>query len=139
MKSIYLFLILALPAFAQTAKLEGDPNPEPKFVNAKLETVSAANGLKATFDQALQRTAPHWIGYTVAAIPGHRFICCFDSYDGWKQRNGCCSGCRLEREGGSFVNSTGGTCVSDTPSRAIFVLFRAENGRVGRIRPYTPD
>jgi HEAT repeat protein len=136
---ILAVLLLSAVAFAQTTKLEGDPNPEPKFINAKLEYASAANGLKPVFDQAVQRAGAHWIGYSVPAVPKSRFICCFDSYDGWRQRNGCCSGCRLEREGGTFVNSDGGTCVNPEPVRAILVLFRAENGQVGKIRPYTPD
>jgi hypothetical protein len=139
MLRLLTLFVLASITFAQTAKLEGDPNPEPKFVNAKLEYASAANGLKPVFDQAVRRAGAHWIGYAVPAVPKSRFICCFDSYDGWKQRNGCCSGCRLEREGGTFVNSDGGTCVNPDPIGAILVLFRAENGGVGKIRPYTPD
>jgi HEAT repeats len=139
MSRILIALILAVSAFAQV-KLEGDPNPQPKLVNAKLETVSAASGLKPAFDAAVRRSGPHWIGYSVASVPKSHFICCFDSWDRWKETSGCCSGCKLEREGGnSFINSNGGTCVNQEPQKAVLVLFRADSGTVSRIRSFTPD
>lgn len=136
---ILFALILSSFCIAQTVKLEGDPNPEPKFVNAKLEQASAASGLKPAFDAALRRGGPHWIGYSVASTGKSHFICCFDSYENWRQTAGCCSGCKLEREGGSFFNSTGGTCVNPEPQKAVFVLFRVDGGEVQKIRPFTPD
>lgn len=139
MSRILIALILAVSAFAQV-KLEGDPNPQPKLVNAKLETASAASGLKPTFDTAVGRSGPHWIGYSVASVPKSHFICCFDSYENWQHNAGCCSGCKLEREGGnSFINSNGGTCVNQEPQKAVLVLFRADSGTVSRIRSFTPD
>jgi hypothetical protein len=140
MKRILFALILSSLCAAQAVKLEGDPNPQPKLVNAKLETVSAASGLKSAFDTAVRRTGPHWIGYSVASVPKSHFICCFDSWDRWKETSGCCSGCKLEREGGSsFVNSDGGTCVNQEPQKAVLVLFRADSGNITKIRPFTPD
>jgi hypothetical protein len=139
MSRILLALILAASCFAQV-KLEGDSNPQPKLVNAKLETVSAASGLQSAFDAAVRRNGPHWIGYSVESVPKSHFICCFDSWDRWKETAGCCSGCKLEREGGSnFFNSDGGTCVSQEPQKAVLVLFRADSGNVTKIRPFTPD
>jgi HEAT repeat protein len=140
MSRILLALILTAAAFSQNVKLEGDPNPQPKLVNAQLETVSAASGLKTVFDTAVRRSGPHWIGYSVASVPKSHFICCIDSWDRWKETSGCCSGCKLERDGGSnFINSDGGTCVNQEPQKAVFVLFRADNGEVGKIRSFTPD
>jgi hypothetical protein len=139
MPRIFLALFLGATAFAQTVKLEGDSNPQPNFVNAKLETASAVSGLKAAFDAAVRRSGPHWIGYSVPSVPKSHFICCFDSWDRWKETSGCCSGCKLEREGGNFFNSNGGTCVNAEPQKAVFVLFRADNGDVTKIRPFTPD
>jgi HEAT repeat protein len=139
MGRILIGLILASLCAAQTVKLEGDPNPQPKFVNAKLETASAESGLKSAFDAAVRRSGPHWIGYSVPSVPKSRFICCFDSWDRWKETSGCCSGCKLEHEGGSFFNSDRGTCVNQEPQKAVLVLFRADGGTVTKIRPFTPD
>jgi HEAT repeat protein len=139
MGRILFTLILSSLCAAQAVKLEGDPQPDPKLVNAKLETATAMPNLKSAFDSAVSRTGVHWIGYSVSIVQKPHFICCFDSLADWKQKTGCCSGCRLEREGGSFFNSTGGTCVNSDPPKALFVLFRVESNRVGKIRPFTPD
>jgi hypothetical protein len=139
MKRIFLALIiLTATAFAQV-KLEGDPQPDPKLVNAKLETVAATPNLKSAFDAAVAHVGVHWIGYSVPIVQKPHFICCFDSLADWKQKTGCCSGCKLEREGGSFFNSSSGTRVNSDPPKAVFVLFRVENNHVGKVRPFTPD
>lgn len=138
MYRILLILFLGASVFPQI-KLEGDPQPDPKLINAKLETVAATPNLKSAFDIAVSRAGTHWIGYSVPIVQKPHFICCFDSPADWKQKTGCCSGCKLEREGGSFFNSNSGTCVNSDPPKAVFVLFRVENNRVDKIRPFTPD
>jgi hypothetical protein len=133
-----LLLALALPAAAQV-KLEADPNPQPKLVNAQLQTASAKDGLRAAFDVAMKQSGRHWIGYAVPTLPRPRFMCCFD-FQNWKNSTGCCSGCRLENEHNSVFNSDGGTCVDQhQPPTHVFVLFRAEEQKVTRIRTFTPD
>ena len=134
-------LILALGAttLAQI-KLEGDSAPPPQVVNAKMETISAASGFRNLFDQAVKRSGPHWIGYSVAATPKSRMICCFENFRQAQHVSGSdCLGCKLEKNNGHFVNSGDGHDMSRAPSRAVFVLYRADQGEVMRIRTFTPD
>jgi hypothetical protein len=72
-------------------------------------------------------------------VPKSRFICCFDSWERWKETSGCCSGCKLEGDNSNFFNSDGGTCVNAEPQKAVLVLFRADSGEVTKIRSFTPD
>lgn len=136
MSRLFLILILSTFCAAQAVKLEGET--EPRFINAKVEAVATQAGLRGAFDKAVSTGGARWIGYSVPTTARSRFICCFDNWDQWKQR-GCCSGCRLEREGGSFFNSNDGACVSSTPPTSVIVLFRAEAGSIKKIRAFTPD
>jgi hypothetical protein len=140
MYRILLILVVSSLTFAQV-KVEGDPDPKPLVKNAKLETVNASQDFTRVFDQAVKRAGAHWIGYKVATTPKSRLICCFDSFRELKNAgNKCCFGCKLERESGSsFFNSDKGSCTDQTPARAAFVLFRADQGQVQKIRTFTPD
>src|SRR5271155_3374389 len=130
-----LLLVLSTFTVAQV-KLEGPP--EPKLVNAKLQSLSAGSGLAATIDNFVrQHTAPAWVGYAVPTQDRSRLICCFDQ---WNNSNmNCCSGCKLEGGNHGNYDSTRGTCVRSDPPTHIFVLIRIEGGAVTKVRPYTPD
>ena len=132
---ILLIAILTLCASAQV-KLEGAP--EPAFVDAKLQRLSASSGFEPTVTNLIaQHQAAAWIGYAVPIVNKPRLICCFDSMV--RARTGCCSGCRLESRDGSFFDSTGGDCVRAEPPTHVIVMARIEAGRVQKLRPYTPD
>ena len=134
-----LIFALGTTTFAQI-KLEGDGAPPPQVVHAKMENISAASGFKNVFDQAVKRSGPHWIGYSVAATPKSRMICCFENLRQAQHVNGRdCLGCKLEKNDGHFMNSGDGHDLSRAPSRAVYVLYRADQGRVMRIRTFTPD
>jgi hypothetical protein len=107
------------------------------FVNARLETRSAAGGLEPAFRAAVATArAPVWIAYEVPTEGRHQ-MCCWDSTDSVGLG---CPGCRLEGHGSFVVGDRDHR--SDRPlslegDGTILVLFRAEQGRVGRIRSYS--
>jgi HEAT repeat protein len=77
-----------------------------------------------------------WIGYAVPIVDGKQRMCCGNWSDG-----GCCGGCRLETgsdEGTSMSTRGRGAVKLEGPSR-FYVLFRAGNGRVEKIRAYSED
>jgi hypothetical protein len=136
MKRALIIFAFAATSLAQV-KLEGPPQPQLQNANV---VEKRAPQLQPMIDTLLKEGGqPFWIGYAVPMINKPRFICCFDSWDDFKRKNGCCSGCRLEKRGGSFFNSDGGTCVSKTPPTHFFVLLRIADGGVDRVQPFTPD
>jgi hypothetical protein len=114
-------LLSAAAAWAQPARI----------VNAQLQTRSAAAGLEGEFRSLVSGLAqPGWIGYTVLAVPGEHRMCCHDSDD-------CCGPCRLEgRSPGSKI-SRNDDLVRLEGSASLLVLFRAEAGRVQKIRTFS--
>ncbi len=133
---ILAILLVSATALAQV-KLEGPPQPQ--FQNANVVEKMAPQLQQAVDELSKQSGQPFWIGYAVPMVNKPRFICCFDSMDDFRRKNGCCSGCKLERQGGSFFNSDGGTCVNQTPPTHFFVLLRIAGGGVDRVQPFTPD
>lgn len=123
-----------------TLAAAGGAQPPPQLVNAQLKVAPPGADLQKSVDGLVRshKTAA-WIGYSVPTIPKPRFICCFDDLNQRVKLKGCCSGCRLEGRDSSYYNSTGGTCVPHDPAREIYLLFRAENGEVTRVRTATPD
>jgi HEAT repeat protein len=126
-------LLLLLTSFCAAQK--------PNISNAKLQEVSAASGLKPTFDSIVQKQeSPAWIGYRIAAVPKERTMCCFDSWDGSQgMANKCCGGCKLESGKGSSFNGTVSDCSPPEPFQYSFVLFRVENKQIRKVRNYSPD
>lgn len=115
---------------------------QPRVVNTKIETRSAAGGLEKEFRAIVaSQTSPAWVGYGVPMIPGERQMCCFNNNDGYA-RGGCCN---LEgRDTGISINSSdrgsisGGTVKLEGP-QTMFVLFRLEQKKVDKIRMYSDD
>jgi hypothetical protein len=130
-------LLIAACSLAAQVKLEGPP--QPTFTDANV-VQKLAPQLQPAIDTLLKQSGqPFWIGYAVPMVNKPRFICCFDSISDLQRKEGCCSGCRLEKRGGSFFNSDGGTCVSKRPPTHFFVLLRVADGGVDRLQPFTPD
>jgi hypothetical protein len=102
-----------------------------RVVNARVQTHAAEAGLRAVFDPLAAAAGPAWIGYAMPALGRHR-MCCYRSMDDIGKAT---PGCRLENEGGTFNVSD-----SDDEGRALedagefVVLFRAQGGRIGRVR-----
>ena len=86
----------------------------PPIQNAQLETRSAAAGLESSMRQflAVAQPDPFWVGYTVPAVPGRRETC-------W-----------------SGLHSA--TVHLDGP-KEFYILYRIADGRLDRIRTFSPD
>ena len=118
-------------AFAATTDAPG------RLVNARVETRSAAGGLEPAFRAAVAAArAPAWIGYAVPTEGRHQ-MCCWDSTD---EVGLGCPGCRLEGRGSFSVRGDrdrSDRTLSLEGDETILVLFRAEQGRLDRIRTYS--
>jgi len=113
--------------------------PKPRISNAKVQELSASTGLKATVDGLVQKqTAPLWIGYRIPTAAKDRTLCCFDSVDQFQNSAGCCMGCRMESEKGSF-DGTSSNCPQPEALPYAFVFFRAENKQITKLRVYSAD
>lgn len=114
---------------------------KPNVTNAKVQELSAASGLKPSFDSIVQKQeSPAWIGYRIPAAGKERMMCCFDSWDDSQgASNKCCGGCKLESGKGSSFNGTTSNCSPPEPYHYSFVLFRVENKQIGKVRNYSPD
>jgi len=126
---------------AESFYKQGQNEPKggvPHFQNAKVET----RVLQGPLDQALHRwataaTKAEWLGFAVPEVKGGRTICCFNS-------DGRCRACALEGNGSAInINSPepgeGMGTVRLEGSHEMAVMFRAENGKVGRIRIFSED
>src|SRR5215475_95445 len=131
LKLVSLTVFLAAAAFAQ----------QPNLQNAKLETISAAAGLRQAIEPLIQKqTGPLWIGYAIPVMRKERTMCCFDSYDDFRASGRCCNGCRLERDGGNFISGNiNSDCGPLEPPSSAIVMLRAEAQKITRVRTFTPD
>jgi hypothetical protein len=136
-----LFLLVAVvPVAAQ----------QPPITNAKLETRSAAAGLSPAF-RALEaaQAAPAWIAYAVPAVSGRQQMCCYDFVGRSPRGSGCC---RLEEESDGVDIRTSDEKPNHPPKEKpveqtvhlearpyFFVFFRAEHGKVNKVRMFSAD
>src|SRR5438128_8456398 len=124
---------LAVAALAVAAAADTPPH----LANARVETRSAASGLEPAFRSAVAAArAPAWIGYEVPTEGRHQ-MCCWDSTDSVGLG---CPGCRLEGRGSFSVRGDrdrSDRTLSLEGDETILVLFRAEQGRLDRIRSYS--
>jgi hypothetical protein len=106
---------------------------QPKLVNAQLQTRSAAAGLEREFRALVGAvTQPAWIGYSAPLIEGDHRMCCYDS-------GRCCGRCGLEEKRSGATIDEGERKVQLEAGDVLFVLFRAEAGRVQKIRTFSAD
>jgi HEAT repeat protein len=115
---------------------------KPHVVNAKVQEVSAANGLKAAVESVVQKeNGPLWIGYRIPAAAKDRTLCCFGSWDYYRNMGGRCCGCNVEAEHGVSMNDSGSNCSGPEPLPYAFVFLRADNEakRIGKVRAYSSD
>ena len=118
---------------------------QPRVENARMQTRSAGAGLEKEFRALVEsQVAPAWIGYAAPMVGGERQMCCSSSADSWSG-GGCCGRCRLEaKDPGINITSPGEAPAASNPVRLegpqyLFVLFRVEQQRVGKIRAYSED
>jgi hypothetical protein len=111
-----------------------------QFVNAKIETQDAAQGLEPAVQRiAAQSEQPVWLAYEVAAVGGkHSSSCC----DYRRNENSAyCGICDLEK-GHNEIKVQGqnqNTTVKLEEPAQVTILLRVEQKRVMRIREASPD
>jgi HEAT repeats len=131
-----LFGLLGLALTVTPAKAD-----QSQFVNAKIETQDASQGL----DAALQRIAadsqqPLWLAYQVDAVAGkHSSSCC--DYRG-DEHSHYCGICNLENGHGQTTvqqSQNQNTTVKLEQPAQVTILLRVEQKRVMRIREASSD
>ncbi|HSK79736.1 MAG TPA: HEAT repeat domain-containing protein [Thermoanaerobaculia bacterium] len=118
-----LALLLAGPAAAAEI-------PGLNLANARIETASAASGLRSALRQAGSGARePYWVGWSVPMIEGERYACCFGKDYG-------ASTCLLEGKNQGWGNSEpkGST---RKPDQRLTVLLRMEGGQADEIRAFS--
>ena len=100
---------------------------EPLIQNGEVVARPAVAGLKATVESLIgQSSEPVWVAYSVQMIPGGHTMCCFHGEAG----SGCCSGRRLEGEGGAF---------SGNKSQTALPLAASSSGSAWKRRGWTKN
>ncbi|HEY2119679.1 MAG TPA: HEAT repeat domain-containing protein [Candidatus Acidoferrum sp.] len=106
----------------------------PKLQNSKLQVQQLNGSLSDTVNRwAARTTKPEWLGYVVAEVQTKHSVGC------WHGGNGAegCGICRLEGEnsGSNIVmkDSDKQTVKLEGP-RELIILYRAESGKIGKIR-----
>jgi HEAT repeats len=114
---------------------------EPRVVNAKMSTQSAAGGLASAFHTAeAAASGAAWIGYAVPVVPGNHQMCC-DISVGEFAEDGC-GRCRLEdRRGdsGDVSVKPGEKRVKLESSPYFLVLYRITAKKVTKVRTFSAD
>ena len=130
MRRALVALIVALAPAAVDAQ-----QPPPNITNGQVRERAAGVPLARDFDALVQgQQSAAWIGYAVPTVNKEMRSCCGDWNDG------CCGSCRLENE--RNVSITGSSARQPIPlegSTHISVLYRVEQGRIGKIRFYSAD
>jgi hypothetical protein len=108
----------------------------PQIENAKVERASAAAGLEKAVAAIASRNQVAWVGYEVPAVDEVGVICCGGSYN--DKSSGCCGKCALE-SGNHFINHGEMECAQPGGSDTVLVFLRASEGRVHKVRAFTPN
>jgi ribosomal protein S7 len=128
-----LSLLLCLLGLVTAAACAAD---QPRVLNAKLETRSAANGLEHEFHSLVQnQKQPAWIGYAAPVVPGNHQMCCCDSSRMGVMRGGCA----LEGNGSFTMNSSDSKQVDLEGPDHFWILFRVAENKIDKIRTYSAD
>lgn len=131
-------LLAASCAQSKPVNLETGTDPHPKLVNAKLQTVDAASGLRPVVDRIMKEQGPLWMAYVIPTLRKERTMCCFDSWEG--NYKGCCSGCKLESRDGTFnVGTMKGENCNLEPVDFAFVFLRADGGKITKSKAFSND
>jgi len=125
------FLVLSCELWAQ----------KPNVTNAKITELSAAQGLKQAIATILsQQQGPLWIGYKIPAAAKERTMCCWNSSsDSRAAGKSCCLGCRMDSYGGGSFSGTDSNCAPPEPVPYAFVLLRAVDKQISKVRVFSAD
>jgi HEAT repeats len=104
-----------------------------QFMNAKVETRSAAQGLELAVQQIpAQSLQPLWVAYEVEAVRGNHSVCCGNYHS--DNGNEVCRTCNLENERQSGGEANQNKTVKIEENEPVTVLLRVDQKRVMRIR-----
>jgi hypothetical protein len=124
-RSFSLPLLALLLAGAAAAEIPGL-----NVKNARLETGSAASGLRSALRQAASGSRePYWVAWSVPMVEGERYACCFG--EGYRA-----STCLLEGKNMGWGN-TDPEGSARKPDQKLIVLLRMEGGQVDKIRAFS--
>lgn len=124
-RQISLPLLALLLAGAAVAEIPGL-----NVANARLETGSAASGLRDALRQAASGgREPYWVAWSVPMIEGEGYACCFG-------KNFGASTCFLEGKNQGWGNSDREKSAKK-PDEKLIVLLRMEGGAVDEIRAFS--
>ena len=131
---ILISLLLVISSCAAWAQ-------KPNVSNAKLTELSAAQGLKQAIAPILsQQQSPLWFGYKIPAAAKERSMCCWNSLSEARTAGkGCCLGCRMDSDGGGSFSGTDSNCAPPEPVPYAFVLLRAEDKQISKVRVFSAD
>lgn len=119
---LLLAFLLAGPAAAEIPGLN--------VSNARLETGSAASGLRSALRQAASDSRePYWVAWSVPMVEGESYACCFG-------KNFGASPCFLEGKNQGWGNSDAQGSTRK-PDQKLIVLLRMEGDRAGEIRAFS--
>jgi HEAT repeat protein len=138
-----LMLLLA-GLLALAGQLHGKPAPAAtevsQFQNARVSTQTLQGPLAEQIERwAAASTKPRWLGYAVTAVGSEHRICCSNYSNGSENY---CGACALEENGrGIRINAPKTTLRSVKLEGAgeMAVMFRAEGGKLSRIRELSID
>ena len=128
---------LAFP-FLPAAAAQNSESVTPRVENARFEQRELSGPLAAEIKNwSSQAAPPHWLGYAVPEIPSDRTACCGDYHGSWGDG---CGRCRLENghDESNITSKEPATIRLEAP-RYLFVLLRAENKQLSKIRIASED
>lgn len=124
-RSISLPLLALLLAGAAAAEIPGL-----NVTNARLETGSAASGLRSALRQAASGgREPYWVAWSVPMVEGESYACCFG-------KDFEASPCFLEGKNQGWGNSDREK-KAKKPDQKLLVLLRMESGQVDEVRAFS--
>jgi HEAT repeat protein len=140
-KNLGPMVILGAMSLVMAVQLRGKPQTTdaPQFINARVETQT----LQGSPHDAIHRwtvasTKPRWLGYAVASVNGGG-ICCSNFENGVEAR---CA-CALEGNNSVIGRNSQETVQKQTVhlenETQMAVMFRAENGKLSRVRMFSTD
>lgn len=105
------------------------PAQQPKVADTQFRVEPMGQNLAATVDRVRHATDQVWMGYEIAALPGHHMSTCSDWHNDSDSDDGCCGEYRLEDE----FNNTHRDSHSQV-TQNLYVLFRFEKGEILKVR-----
>ena len=126
-------------ASATASGLPGSESSAPAFQNAQVEKRPVHGTLaEEVRSWSSASTGGRWLGYAVAAVEGNHTVCCSN----WDEEGHRCGVCQLEGKRHGFSVNAGAaekSTVRLEGSARLAVMFRAENGKVGKVRIFSAD